>query len=86
MASGLPKLETLEVADSSQLLGVFGQDDDASPVNVEKQMVFPNLSLLILENLPSIVCFSLGCDDFLFPRPEMLLTVDKCPKLTTKFD
>uniref|UniRef100_A0A6N2K9R5 Uncharacterized protein n=1 Tax=Salix viminalis TaxID=40686 RepID=A0A6N2K9R5_SALVM len=86
MASGLPKLESLQVGDSSQLLGVFWQDDDASPVNVEKQMVFPNLSLLILENLPSIVCFSLGCDDFLFPRPEMLLTVDKCPKLTTKFD
>ncbi|KAJ6752268.1 hypothetical protein OIU85_002672 [Salix viminalis] len=85
MASGLPKLESLEVADSSQLLGVFGQDDEASPVNVEKQMVLPNLSSLRLENLPSIVCFSLGCDDFLFPHPEMLLTVDKCPKLTTKF-
>uniref|UniRef100_A0A6N2LIS6 Uncharacterized protein n=1 Tax=Salix viminalis TaxID=40686 RepID=A0A6N2LIS6_SALVM len=84
MASGLPKLESLDVQDSSQLLGVFGQDDDASPVNVEKQMVLPNLSFLRLYNLPSIVCFSLGCDDFLFPRlgnPK----VDKCPKLTTKF-
>ncbi|KAJ6314018.1 hypothetical protein OIU78_017636 [Salix suchowensis] len=55
MASGLPKLETLEVENSSQLLGVFGQDDDASPVNVEKQMVLPNLSYLFLHNLPSIV-------------------------------
>uniref|UniRef100_A0A6N2LWS4 Uncharacterized protein n=1 Tax=Salix viminalis TaxID=40686 RepID=A0A6N2LWS4_SALVM len=84
MASGLPKLQILVVSDSSQLLGVFGQDDDASPVNVEKQMVLPNLSFLRLYNLPSIVCFSLGCDDFLFPRlgnPK----VDKCPKLTTKF-
>ncbi|KAJ6313836.1 hypothetical protein OIU78_017476 [Salix suchowensis] len=84
MASGLPKLKSLDVEDSSQLLGVFGQDDDASPVNVEKQMVLPNLSFLQLYNLPSIVCFSLGCDDFLFPRlgnPK----VDKCPKLTTKF-
>ncbi|KAJ6313841.1 hypothetical protein OIU78_017480 [Salix suchowensis] len=83
MASGLPKLKSLDVEDSSQLLGVFGQDDDASPVNVEKQMVLPNLSFLQLYNLPSIVCFSLGCDDFLFPRlgnPK----VDKCPKLTTK--
>ncbi|KAJ6313838.1 hypothetical protein OIU78_017478 [Salix suchowensis] len=84
MASGLPKLESLEVADSSQLLGVFGQDDHASPVNVEKQMVLPNLSSLSLHNLPSIVCFSLGCDDFLFPR-LWNLEVDKCPKLTTKF-
>uniref|UniRef100_A0A6N2N7I4 Uncharacterized protein n=1 Tax=Salix viminalis TaxID=40686 RepID=A0A6N2N7I4_SALVM len=86
MASGLPKLKSLDVRDSSQLLGVFGQDDDASPVNVEKQMVLPNLSFLFLYNLPSIVCFIPGCDDFLVSRPEMLLTVDECPKLTTKFD
>ncbi|KAG5255233.1 disease resistance protein [Salix suchowensis] len=84
MASGLPKLKTLEVRDSSQLLGVFGQDDEASPVNVEKQMVLPNLYFLRLKNLPSIVCFSLGCDDFLFPCLEDL-TVDECPKLTTQF-
>ncbi|KAJ6753537.1 RESISTANCE PROTEIN RGA2 putative-RELATED [Salix purpurea] len=84
MASGLPKLETLDVAHSSQLLGVFGKDDDASPVNVEKQMVLPNLSFLKLDNLPSIVCFSLGCDDFLFPRLGNPM-VDECPKLTTKF-
>ncbi|KAJ6314030.1 hypothetical protein OIU78_017648 [Salix suchowensis] len=84
MASGLPKLETLDVAESSQLLGVFGQDDVASPVNVEKQMVLPNLSSLCLYNLPSIVCFSLGCDDFLFPR-QLNPAVRNCPKLTIKF-
>ncbi|KAF9667006.1 hypothetical protein SADUNF_Sadunf16G0288000 [Salix dunnii] len=84
MVSGSPKLQRLEVADSSQLLGVFGQDDHASPVNVEKQMVLPNLSFLKLDNLPSIVYFSLGCDDFLFPR-RWQPTVDKCPKLTIKF-
>ncbi|KAJ6752274.1 hypothetical protein OIU85_002678 [Salix viminalis] len=84
MASGLPKLERLQVRDSSQLLVVFWQDDHASPVNVEKQMVLPNLSSLRLDNLPTIVCFSLGCDDFLFPRLEDLI-VDECPKLTTKF-
>ncbi|KAJ6704272.1 RESISTANCE PROTEIN RGA2 putative-RELATED [Salix viminalis] len=65
MAAGLLKLKTLSVSHSSQLLGVFGQDDHASPVNVEKQMVLPNLSFLKLNNLPSIVCFSPGCDDFL---------------------
>ncbi|KAJ6752277.1 hypothetical protein OIU85_002681 [Salix viminalis] len=75
MASGLPKLERLQY---------FGRDDHASPVNVEKQMVLPNLSSLRLDNLPTIVCFSLGCDDFLFPRLEDLI-VDECPKLTTKF-
>jgi hypothetical protein len=30
-------------------LGVFGQDDQASPVNVEKEMVLPNLKELSLE-------------------------------------
>ncbi|KAJ6756064.1 RESISTANCE PROTEIN RGA2 putative-RELATED [Salix purpurea] len=84
MALGLPKLETLEVRNSSQLLRVFGQDDYASHVNVEKQMVFPNLSFLCLYNLPSIVCFSHGCDDFLFPRLGNPM-VDECPKLTTQF-
>ncbi|KAG5255215.1 disease resistance protein [Salix suchowensis] len=85
MASGLPKLQTLVVTNSSQLLGVFGQDDHASAINVEKQMVLPNLSFMRLNNLQSIVCFSLGCDDFLLPRMEDLM-VDECPKLTTKFD
>ncbi|KAF9667011.1 hypothetical protein SADUNF_Sadunf16G0288500 [Salix dunnii] len=84
MAASLPKLQTLLVRDSSQLLGVFWQDDHASHVNVEKQMVFPNLSFLRLSNLPSIVCFILGCDDFLFPCMEDLM-VDECPKMTTKF-
>ncbi|KAG5255210.1 disease resistance protein [Salix suchowensis] len=84
MASGLPKLNILEVRDSSELLGVFGQDDDASPVNVEKQMVLPKLKFLRLYNLPSIACFSLGCDDILFPRLWNPM-VRECPKLTTKF-
>uniref|UniRef100_A0A6N2KWI0 AAA+ ATPase domain-containing protein n=1 Tax=Salix viminalis TaxID=40686 RepID=A0A6N2KWI0_SALVM len=84
MVAGLPKLRTLDVRDSSQLLGVFGQDDHVSPVNVEKQMVLPNLSFLRLDNLPSIVYFSLRCDDFLFPRLEKSM-VEDCPKLTKNF-
>ncbi|KAJ6670258.1 hypothetical protein OIU85_022006 [Salix viminalis] len=84
MTLGLPKLKKLQVADSSQLLKVFGQDDHVSPVNVEKQMVFRNLSFLRLHNLPSIVCFSLGCNNLSFPCLEDLM-VDQCPKLTTKF-
>jgi hypothetical protein len=84
MASGLPKLQTLRVSESSQLLGVFGQDDRASPVNVEKEMMLPNLIVLSLEQLSSIVCFSFGCCDFLFPCLERL-KVHQCPKLSTKF-
>ncbi|KAJ6950625.1 hypothetical protein NC651_004337 [Populus alba x Populus x berolinensis] len=71
MTSGLPKLQILK-------------DDHASPVNVEKKMVLPYLQKLSLKELPSIVCFSLGCHDFLFPCLEKL-EVYECPKLTTKF-
>jgi hypothetical protein len=65
-------------------LGVFGQEENALPVNVEKVMELPNLQVLLLEQLSSIVCFSLGCYDFLFPHLEKL-KVFECPKLITKF-
>ena len=84
MASGLPKLQTLRISEASQLLGVFGQDDHASFINVEKEMVLPNLITLSLEQLSNIVCFSFGSCDFLFPNLRML-KVHQCPKLTTKF-
>ena len=84
MASSLKKLQKLKVRESSQLLGVFGQDDHASPANVEKEMVLPDLEWLILEELPSIVYFSHGCCDFIFPCLSML-EVRQCPKLTTRF-
>ncbi|KAL9366268.1 hypothetical protein Peur_037467 [Populus x canadensis] len=62
-----------------------GQDDQASPINVEKEIVLPNLKELSIQQLSSIVCFSFGwCDYFLFPRLEKL-KVHQCPKLTTKF-
>jgi len=84
MASGLKKLKILRVRKSSQLLGVFGQDDHASPANIEKEMVLPDLQELLLVQLPSIVYFSHGCYDFIFPR-FCSLEVRQCPKLTTKF-
>ena len=62
-----------------------GQDGQASPINVEKEIVLPNLKVLSLEQLSSIIRFSFGwCDYFLFPRLEKL-KVHQCPKLTTKF-
>jgi hypothetical protein len=83
MASGLKKLRILRVRKSSQLLGVFGQDDHASPANIEKEMVLPDLQELLLVQLPSISSLSLGCSNFLFPHLKKL-EVDGCPKLTTK--
>jgi hypothetical protein len=83
MASGLKKLQILKVKESSQLLGVFGQDDHASLVNVEMEMVLPDLQELLFVQLPSISCFSFGCYDFLFPHLEKL-EVYGCPKLTTE--
>jgi len=81
MASCLKKLQELKVRESSQLLGVFGQDDHASPANLEKEMVLPDLQELLLVQLPSISSFSLGCSNFLFPHLEKL-EVHGCPKLT----
>jgi hypothetical protein len=83
MASGLKKLKILQIRESSQLLGVFGQDNHASPVNVEKEIILPDLEWLILDRLPSIVYFSYGCYDFLFPHLEKL-EVYGCPKLATE--
>ncbi|KAI5605761.1 hypothetical protein BDE02_01G373300 [Populus trichocarpa] len=99
LAQSLPKLESLSISKCGELKHIIreedgereiipespGQDDQASPVNVEKEMVLPNLKKLSLEQLSSIVCFSFGwCDYFLFPRLEKL-KVHQCPKLTTKF-
>ncbi|KAL3612620.1 hypothetical protein D5086_003640, partial [Populus alba] len=78
-----PKLKTIIIKECGKLEYVF--NDQASPINVEKEIVLPNLKELSLEQLSSIVCFSFGwCDYFLFPRLEKL-KVHQCPKLTTKF-
>jgi hypothetical protein len=89
-------LEEMEIGFNDNLKQVFysGEGDDiivksniddhASPVNVEKEMVLPNLERLILDRLPSIVYFSHGCYDFIFPCLRRL-EVRQCPKLTTKF-
>ncbi|KAG6793973.1 hypothetical protein POTOM_003200 [Populus tomentosa] len=99
LAQSLPKLERLYISKCGQLKHIIreedgereiipespGQDDQASPINVGKEIVLPNLKELSLEQLSSIVCFSFGwCDYFLFPRLEKL-KVHQCPKLTTKF-
>jgi disease resistance protein RPS2 len=99
LARSLPKLKRLSISKCGQLKHIIreedgereiipespGQDDQASPINVEKEIVLPNLKELSLQQLSSIVCFSFGwCDYFLFPRLEKL-KVHQCPKLTTKF-
>ena len=83
MALSLPNLQILIVKEASRLVGVFGQEENALPVNVEKVMELLNLQVLSLEQLSSIVWFSLGCYDFLFPHLENL-KVFECPKLITK--
>ncbi|XP_011010323.1 PREDICTED: probable disease resistance protein At4g27220 [Populus euphratica] len=99
LARSLLKLERLEISECGELKHIIreedgereiipvspGLDDQASPINVEKKIVLPNLKKLSLKQLSSIVCFSFGwCDYFLFPRLEKL-KVHQCPKLTTKF-
>jgi hypothetical protein len=99
LAQSLPQLAGLYINNCAELQHIIreeagereiipespGQDDQASPINVEKEIVLPNLRELSIQQLSSIVCFSFGrCDYFLFPRLEKL-KVHQCPKLTTKF-
>ncbi|KAI9403445.1 hypothetical protein POPTR_001G422900v4 [Populus trichocarpa] len=99
LARSLSKLEVLFINNCGELKHIIreedgereiipespGQDGQASPINVEKEIVLPNLKELSLKQLSSIVRFSFGwCDYFLFPRLEKL-KVHQCPKLTTKF-
>ena len=80
----LQNLERMTISYVYNLKQIFGPDDHASPVNVEKGMVLPNLKELSLEQLSSIVCFSFGCCNFSFPRLEKL-KVDEDARLCTKF-
>ncbi|XP_011013199.1 PREDICTED: disease resistance protein At4g27190-like isoform X3 [Populus euphratica] len=99
LAQSLSKLESLRISACGELKHIIreedgereiipvspGLDDQASPINVEKEIVLPNLKELWLGQLSSIVCFSFGwCDYFVFPRLEKL-KVRQCPKMTTKF-
>ena len=96
VSPSLQNLEEMKICSADDLKQVFysGEGDDiivkskiddhASPVNVEKEMVLPNLERLILDRLPSIVYFSHGCCGFIFPCLS-LLVVRRCPKLFTRF-
>jgi len=78
LARSLPKLERLYISECGQLKHIIreedggreiipespGQDDQASPINVEKEIVLRNLKELSLEQLSSIVCFSFGWCDY----------------------
>uniref|UniRef100_A0A6N2KF74 Uncharacterized protein n=1 Tax=Salix viminalis TaxID=40686 RepID=A0A6N2KF74_SALVM len=74
MVASLVQLQSLKIRDCEELEQIIAKDNDD-----EKDQILSG------KNLPSIVCFSLGCDDFLFPRLRNP-TVGNCPKLTTKFD
>ncbi|KAG6790594.1 hypothetical protein POTOM_006752 [Populus tomentosa] len=93
LARSLPKLEIFVISYCGELKHIIREEDGEREIfespgqddQVEKEIVLPNLKLLSLEQLSSIVCFSFGwCDYFLFPRLEKL-KVHQCPKLTTKF-
>jgi hypothetical protein len=74
MASGLKKLQILIVRESTQLLGVFGQGDHASPVNVEKEMLLPHLKKLEVYGCPKLATESATTsNDSMSAQSEVLL-------------
>uniref|UniRef100_A0A6N2KID5 AAA+ ATPase domain-containing protein n=1 Tax=Salix viminalis TaxID=40686 RepID=A0A6N2KID5_SALVM len=89
----LSHLTTLEVSRCQKLTHVFTGSMVASLVHLQSLYILDcsELEQIIAKDnddekdqILSGIYFSLGCDDFLFPRLGTLM-VRECPKLTTKF-
>ncbi|KAF2285771.1 hypothetical protein GH714_007729 [Hevea brasiliensis] len=83
VARGLPHLTELHIQASSQLVAIFGSEDQADINNIE-EIVLPELLKLHLEQLPSLISFCPKEYHLVFPSLEML-RVKTCPEMTTSF-
>ncbi|KAI9185589.1 hypothetical protein LWI28_008612 [Acer negundo] len=81
--SGLQNLRALNVEKSFQLKELFGHKDEADMTS-DREMVLPQLVILSLEQLASLINFCPIGYHFIFPSLSMLF-VAECPKLTTRF-
>ncbi|XVF70767.1 hypothetical protein PTKIN_Ptkin11bG0188700 [Pterospermum kingtungense] len=86
VARFLQKLACLCVEEAFKLEQVFAdEDEDDSIVKYGKEMVLlPQLKILTLERLPSLMRFSPVGYRFIFPSLDFLL-VTECPEVTTTF-
>ncbi|TXG66926.1 hypothetical protein EZV62_008201 [Acer yangbiense] len=82
--SGLQKLRTLIVENSSQLEELFGHKGEADMTSDDREIVLPQLKELTLRELESLVNFCPVGYHFIFPSLSGLVVL-KCPKITTRF-
>ncbi|XVE50534.1 hypothetical protein DITRI_Ditri01bG0170200 [Diplodiscus trichospermus] len=82
----LPRLKNLEVKGASNLREIFGHDSEANKTSDEKskEIVLPQLKVLLLESLPKFIGFSAVAYDFVFPV-LITLTVTECPSMIIGF-
>ncbi|XVE50524.1 hypothetical protein DITRI_Ditri01bG0169300 [Diplodiscus trichospermus] len=82
----LPKLEKLEVNGASHLREIFGHDSEENKTTDEKakEILLPELTELLLQNLPKFIGFSAVAYDFVFPA-LVTLRVTKCPSMIIGF-
>ncbi|XP_052884637.1 probable disease resistance protein At4g27220 isoform X2 [Gossypium arboreum] len=81
---GLPNLEQLDLIRLSKLEQVFEGDESNVSKDEEKVIHLPELTDLVLDNLPNLVSFSPVDYHFVFPSLTDL-RVEGCPNVTTRF-
>ncbi|KAL4619067.1 hypothetical protein ACB092_06G054700 [Castanea dentata] len=81
IADSLLKLERLFVQENSQLMEVFTHEGDTG---VQKDVTLPQLVLMILKGLPSLVNFCPKNYQFILPN-WMELKVESCKNMRTNF-
>ncbi|KAK8358805.1 hypothetical protein V6Z12_A04G048400 [Gossypium hirsutum] len=81
---GLPNLEQLDLIRLSKLEQVFEGDELNVSKDEEKVIHLPELTDLVLDNLPNLVSFSPVDYHFVFPSLTDL-RVEGCPNVTTRF-
>ncbi|XVE61131.1 hypothetical protein DITRI_Ditri06bG0015000 [Diplodiscus trichospermus] len=77
------KLRYLIIQEAFQLEHLFGHEDEAS-TEEGKKVFFPQLEVLLLGNLPSLLSAIPEGYHFIFQSLRSL-TVEECPKITTAF-
>ena len=81
IADSLLELKTLIVNENSQLMEVFTHEGDAG---VQKDVTLPQLELMGLKGLPSLVNFCPNNYQFILPKWRKL-RVESCKNRTTTF-
>nr|GEW57601.1 resistance protein candidate RGC20 [Tanacetum cinerariifolium] len=76
----LAKLEELEIKDC-EAMKVIVMEESGEQITTSDAAVFPHLKSLSLVNLPNVVAFFLGKNEFIWPALEKVV-ISECPHIT----